>query len=136
MGGSIPNSADIEGTSYPFPTNVNGNSVRFTPVQVKAIQSGLNASWSGIDGGPLPRQLERLCDPFSGENVIGGPPQRHSAASGGGVACEAGTVRVIQGECVPCVSRALSCFGSVFGETEEAGDRVGGAVSDEQEVDG
>ena len=62
---------------------------------MKAIQSGLNASWSGIDGGPLLRQAERLRDPFSGENGIGSPPQRYVAASSGGVACEARTVRVM-----------------------------------------
>jgi len=42
----------IEAASYPFPTNVNGNPVRFTPVQVKAIQSGLSPGLTLIVGPP------------------------------------------------------------------------------------
>eukprot|EP00957_Ditylum_brightwellii_P122002 9304749-Ditylum_brightwellii.AAC.1 len=35
--GTIP--IKVEATSYPFPSGINGNPIRFTPVQVKAIRS-------------------------------------------------------------------------------------------------
>lgn len=42
----------VSATSYPFLSNVSGNSIRFTPVQVSAIRSGLNAGLSIIIGPP------------------------------------------------------------------------------------
>jgi intron-binding protein aquarius len=52
----ITNSNDsvpvISASSYPFPKGINGNPVRFTPMQVKAIQSGLNVGLTLIVGPP------------------------------------------------------------------------------------
>ena len=42
----------VKATSYPFPPNVNGNPVPFTPVQVKAIRSGLSPGLTMIVGPP------------------------------------------------------------------------------------
>ena len=54
---SAESSSDSSGSivtanSYPFSTDVNGNPVRFTPVQVKAIRSGLNPGLTLIVGPP------------------------------------------------------------------------------------
>ncbi len=42
----------ISAVPYPFPPGVNGNPVRFTPVQVKAIRSGLSPGLNLIVGPP------------------------------------------------------------------------------------
>ena len=42
----------VKATSYPFPPNINGNPVPFTPVQVKAIRSGLSPGLTMIVGPP------------------------------------------------------------------------------------
>jgi intron-binding protein aquarius len=43
---------NIIATSYPFPTNISGNPIPFTPVQVKAIRSGLSPGLTMIVGPP------------------------------------------------------------------------------------
>mmetsp|Transcript_10530 Transcript_10530/g.15516 ORF Transcript_10530/g.15516 Transcript_10530/m.15516 type:complete len:1088 (+) Transcript_10530:1-3264(+) len=48
--GTIP--IKVEATSYPFPSGINGNPIRFTPVQVKAIRSGLSPGLTLIVGPP------------------------------------------------------------------------------------
>jgi len=50
--GDIPDSSHIEATSYSFSPNVTGNPVRFTPIQVKAIQAGLSPGLTLIVGPP------------------------------------------------------------------------------------
>lgn len=42
----------VKAKSYPFPPNINGNPVPFTPVQVKAIRSGLSPGLTMIVGPP------------------------------------------------------------------------------------
>jgi len=42
----------VEATSYPFPPSYNGNDIRFTPVQVNAIRSGLSPGLTTIIGPP------------------------------------------------------------------------------------
>ena len=42
----------VEATSYPFPPSYSGNSIRFTPVQVEAIRSGLSPGLTTIIGPP------------------------------------------------------------------------------------
>ena len=42
----------VDATSYPFPSSYSGNEVRFTPVQVKAIRSGLSPGLTTIIGPP------------------------------------------------------------------------------------
>ena len=42
----------VEATSYPIPDKIKGNPVRFTPVQVKAIRSGLSPGLTLIVGPP------------------------------------------------------------------------------------
>ncbi|EED91792.1 hypothetical protein THAPSDRAFT_262371, partial [Thalassiosira pseudonana CCMP1335] len=44
--------AKVVATSYPFPTSFNGNPIRFTPVQVKAIRSGLSPGLTTLIGPP------------------------------------------------------------------------------------
>jgi intron-binding protein aquarius len=46
------NSPIMTATTYPFPDAANGNPVRFTPVQVEAIQSGINPGLTLIVGPP------------------------------------------------------------------------------------
>lgn len=43
---------EIEVSTYPFPPRYNGNPIRFTPVQVKAIRSGLSPGLTTIVGPP------------------------------------------------------------------------------------
>lgn len=45
-------SATIEATPYPFPLDVRGNPVRFTPPQVEAIRSGLSPGLTLVVGPP------------------------------------------------------------------------------------
>jgi intron-binding protein aquarius len=42
----------VEATTYPFPSFYNGNPIRFTPVQVTAIRSGLSPGLTTIIGPP------------------------------------------------------------------------------------
>ncbi|KAL7537298.1 hypothetical protein ACHAXR_007716 [Thalassiosira sp. AJA248-18] len=42
----------VDATSYPFPPSYNGNDIRFTPVQVSAIRSGLSPGLTTIIGPP------------------------------------------------------------------------------------
>ena len=42
----------MEAISYPFPTHVKGNPVRFTPLQVEAIRSGLSPGLTCVVGPP------------------------------------------------------------------------------------
>jgi intron-binding protein aquarius len=42
----------VEATSYPFPSGIAGNPVRFTPVQVEAIRSGLSPGLTVVVGPP------------------------------------------------------------------------------------
>lgn len=42
----------VEATSYPFPSGVSGNPVRFTPVQVEAVRSGLSPGLTVVVGPP------------------------------------------------------------------------------------
>jgi len=42
----------VEATSYPFPSSYAGNDIRFTPVQVNAIRSGLSPGLTTIIGPP------------------------------------------------------------------------------------
>jgi len=46
------NKVRVEATSYPFPPGYNGNDIRFTPVQVSAIRSGLSPGLTTIIGPP------------------------------------------------------------------------------------
>ena len=46
------NSGSMEAKSYSFPANVKGNPVRFTPLQVEAIRSGLSPGLTCIVGPP------------------------------------------------------------------------------------
>ena len=49
---NIDGESTVKATSYPFPANINGNPVPFTPVQVKAIHSGLSPGLTMIVGPP------------------------------------------------------------------------------------
>jgi len=46
------NSQIVEATSYPFPSGITGNPVRFTPVQVEAVRSGLSPGLTVVVGPP------------------------------------------------------------------------------------
>ena len=52
LGGGDGKSQLVEATSYPFPSNIAGNPVRFTPTQVEAIRSGLNPGLTVVVGPP------------------------------------------------------------------------------------
>ena len=46
------NKVKVVATSYPFPPSYTGNDIRFTPVQVSAIRSGLSPGLTTIIGPP------------------------------------------------------------------------------------
>jgi intron-binding protein aquarius len=46
------NKVKVVATSYPFPPSYTGNGIRFTPVQVSAIRSGLSPGLTTIIGPP------------------------------------------------------------------------------------
>jgi len=46
------NTVKVIATSYPFPPSYAGNAIRFTPIQVSAIRSGLNPGLTTIVGPP------------------------------------------------------------------------------------
>ncbi len=48
----IQNTTKVMATSYPFPPSYAGNDIRFTPVQVNAIRSGLSPGLTTIIGPP------------------------------------------------------------------------------------
>ena len=50
----------VTATSYSFPPNVAGNPVHFTPVQVKAIRSGLSPGLTMIVGPPGTGKVSRV----------------------------------------------------------------------------
>lgn len=52
----------IEAKSEPFPTGVTGNPVRFTPLQVEAVHSGLSPGLTMVVGPPGTGKLDSQCE--------------------------------------------------------------------------